>query len=96
MDDDDTEVIEMIEDWDYALLGGRSEGDLMIPCYSSEAIIKRLATEGYSVEETYEYINETCTGMVIDFIHPIEFEVVFEPEEKPRHLTLVPKKEDMH
>ena len=96
MSNDDTEVIEMIEDWDYALLGGRQEGEVMIPCYSSAAIIEQLATEGYSVEETYEYINETCDGMIIDFIHPIEYEVIFEPETSGPHLTLVPNKEDMH
>jgi hypothetical protein len=94
MDELDTEVIEMIADWDYALVGGRLEGDMTIPCYSSAAIIAQLASEGYNEEETFEYINETCAGMLVDFIHPIEFEVTFEADTTP-HLTLVPKK-DLH
>jgi hypothetical protein len=87
--DEDIGEIEMLTDFDEALLGCvYSEDGTPVACYSSEVVMKRLVQEGYEESEALDYVEEMTTGMKLVWIHPIEFEPEFSPTKSP-HLRLV-------
>jgi hypothetical protein len=84
--DDDYEEIEMLGDeFHHALLGAvYEEGGAPVPCYSSGMIVDQLLTEGYTEEQAVDYINEVTEGAKILWIHPLELEPEFSPDDRPR------------
>ena len=89
--DDDFEEIEMLgEEFHHALLGAVYEADgTPVPCYSSAAIVEQLMDdEGYTEEMAVDYINEVTEGAKILWVHPLELQPEFTPDNKP-HLRLV-------
>ena len=89
--EDDFEEIELLGDeFHHALLGAVFENDgTPVPCYSSAAIVEQLMDdEGYTEEMAVDYINEVTEGAKILWIHPLELQPEFEPDNKP-HLRLV-------
>ena len=89
--DDDFEEIELLGDeFHHALLGAVFENDgPPVPCYSSAAIVEQLMQdEGYTEEMAVDYINEVTEGAKILWIHPLELQPEFTPDNKP-HLRLV-------
>ena len=89
--DDAFEEIELLGDeFHHALLGAVFEQDgTPVPCYSSAAIVEQLMDdEGYTEDMAVDYINEVTDGAKILWIHPLELEPEFTPDNKP-HLRLV-------
>ena len=89
--DEDFEEIELLGDeFHHALLGAVFENDgTPVPCYSSAAIVEQLMDdEGYTEEMAVDYINEVTEGAKILWIHPLELQPEFSPDNKP-HLRLV-------
>jgi hypothetical protein len=87
--DEEIGEIEMLADFDDALLGCvYAEDGTPVACYSSEVVMMRLAEEGYGEDEALDYVEEITTGMKLIWIHPIEFEPSFTPT-KGGHLRLV-------
>ena len=88
--DEEYEEIELLsDDFHYALLGAVYENDgTPVPCYSSAMIVDSLMNEGYTEEEAVDYINDVTEGAKILWIHPLELEPEFTPDNKP-HLRLV-------
>jgi hypothetical protein len=89
--DDDFEEIELLGDeFHHALLGAVFEDDgTPVPCYSSAAIVDQLMEgEGYTEEMAVDYINEVTEGAKILWIHPLELQPEFTPDNRP-HLRLV-------
>ena len=89
--DDDFEEIEMLgEEFHHALLGAVYEADgTPVPCYSSAAIVEQLMDgEGFTEEMAVDYINEVTEGAKILWVHPLELQPEFTPDNKP-HLRLV-------
>ena len=89
--DEEFEEIELLGDeFHHALLGAVFENDgTPVPCYSSAAIVEQLMQdEGYTEEMAVDYINEVTEGAKILWIHPLELEPEFTPDNKP-HLRLV-------
>ena len=97
MDDDDTEVIELLDDqFADALLGAVYDDEgTPVPCYSSAAVMDRLLFEGHDEDSALAAVEEATEGMKMIWIHPLEIDVSFEADSKP-HLTLVPSKKDLH
>ena len=99
MSEDDTEV-EMIEllgdEYSDALLGAVFEDDgTPVPCYSSAAVMDRLLFEGHDEDSALAAVEEATEGMKMLWIHPLEIDVSFEADTRPR-LSLVPSKKDLH
>lgn len=89
--DEEFEEIELLGDeFHHALLGAVFEQDgTPVPCYSSAAIVEQLMDdEGYTEDMAVDYINEVTDGAKILWIHPLELEPEFTPDNKP-HLRLV-------
>jgi hypothetical protein len=88
--DDDYEEIEMLgEEYHHALLGAVYEQDgTPVPCYSSGAIVDELMNQGMSEEQAVEWINVETEGAKILWIHPLEIQPDFTPDNRP-HLRLV-------
>ena len=88
---DDTEVIELLGDeYEDALLGCVFADDgTPIPCYSSAAVIDRLLMSGLDQEAALEAAEEATEGMRMVWVHPLELDVEFEPEDPKPHLRLV-------
>ena len=88
--DDEYEDIELLSDeFQYALLGAVFEQDgTPVPCYSSGMIVERLMTEGLTEEQAVDYINEVTDDVKLLWVHPLELEPEFTPDNKP-HLRLV-------
>ena len=89
--DDEFEEIELLGDeFHHALLGAVFEQDgTPVPCYSSAAIVEQLMDdEGYTEEMAVDYINEVTADSKILWIHPLELEPEFTPDNRP-HLRLV-------
>ena len=93
MDDDDTEVemIELLDDqFADALLGAVFDDDgTPVPCYSSAVVMDKMLMDGHDEESAMEAVEAATDGMKMLWIHPLELEVEFEPDPKPRHLRLV-------
>ena len=88
--DEEYEEIELLGDeFHHALLGAVYESDgTPVPCYSSGAIVDSLMSEGYTEEMAVDYINEVTADSKILWVHPLELEPEFTPDNKP-HLRLV-------
>lgn len=88
--DEEYEDIELLsDDFHYALLGAVFEEDgTPVPCYSSGMIVEQLVKEGYNEEEAVDFINAETEGAKILWIHPLELQPAFTPDDKP-HLRLV-------
>ena len=88
--DEEYEEIELLSDeFHHALLGAVYEADgAPVPCYSSGMIVDQLMLEGYTEEQAVDYINEVTDGAKILWIHPLELQPEFSPDNKP-HLRLV-------
>ena len=93
MDDDDTEVTEMIEllsdDFAEALLGAvYDEEGTPVPCYSSAMVMDKMLLDGHDEVSAMEAVEAATEGMKMLWIHPLELEPEFTPDTKP-HLRLV-------
>ena len=88
--DEEYEEIELLGDeFHHALLGAVFEADgTPVPCYPSGAIVESLMDEGYDEESAVDYINEVTADAKILWIHPLELQPDFSPDNKP-HLRLV-------
>jgi hypothetical protein len=91
--DDESEVTELIEllgdEYNEALLGCVYDEDgTPVPCYSSAAVMQRLANEGYEEDEALEAVEVATDGMRLLWIHELELTPDFSPDNKP-HLRLV-------
>ena len=91
--DDESEVTELIEllgdEYNEALLGCVYDEDgTPVPCYSSAAVMQRLANEGYEEDEALEAVEAATDGMRLLWIHELELSPEFSPDNKP-HLRLV-------
>jgi hypothetical protein len=91
MDDDDTEVIELLDDqFADALLGAVYDDEgTPVPCYSSAAVMDQLLLSGYDEDSALAAVEEATDGMRMLWIHPLVLDVEFDPDPKPRHLRLV-------
>ena len=90
MDDDDTEVIELLDDqFADALLGAVYDDEgTPVPCYSSAMVMDKLLMDGHDEASALEAVEEATEGMKMLWIHPLELEPEFTPDTKP-HLRLV-------
>jgi hypothetical protein len=93
MDDENQESTELIEllgdEYNDALLGCvYDEEGTPVPCYSSAAVMQRLISEGYGEDEAMETVESATQGMRLLWIHELELEPEFTPDNKP-HLRLV-------
>ena len=90
MDEEFEEIDLLGDEFHHALLGAVFEQDgTPVPCYSSAAIVEQLmGDEGYSEDMAVDYINEVTADAKILWIHPLELEPEFSPDNKP-HLRLV-------
>ena len=88
--DDEFEEIELLGDeYHNALLGAVYEEDgTPVPCYSSGMIVDELMRQGMSEEQAVDWINVETEGAKILWIHPLEIQPEFTPDNKP-HLRLV-------
>jgi hypothetical protein len=88
--DEDYEEIELLGDeYHHALLGAVYEQDgTPVPCYSSGAIVDELMNQGMTEEQAVEWINVETDGAKILWIHPLEIQPDFTPDDRP-HLRLV-------
>ena len=90
MDDDDTEVIELLDDqFQDALLGAvYDDVGTPVPCYSSAMVMDKLLMDGHDEASALEAVEAATHGMKMLWIHPLELEPEFTPDTKP-HLRLV-------
>ena len=88
--DEDFEEIELLGDeYHHALLGAVYEQDgTPVPCYSSGMIVDELMRQGMTEEQAVDLINVETEGAKILWIHPLELQPEFSPDNKP-HLRLV-------
>jgi hypothetical protein len=88
--DEDYEEIELLGDeYHHALLGAVYEQDgTPVPCYSSGAIVDELMNQGMTEEQAVEWINVETEGAKILWVHPLEIQPDFTPDDRP-HLRLV-------
>jgi hypothetical protein len=88
--DDDYEEIELLGDeYHHALLGAVYEQDgTPVPCYSSGMIMDELMNQGMSEEQAVDWINVETEGAKILWVHPLEIQPDFTPDDRP-HLRLV-------
>ena len=90
MDDDETEVIELLDDqFQDALLGAVYDDEgTPVPCYSSAMVMDKLLMDGHDEASALEAVEAATEGMKMLWIHPLELEPEFTPDTKP-HLRLV-------
>ena len=90
MDDDDTEVIELLDDqFTDALLGAVYDDEgTPVPCYSSAMVMDKMLMDGHDEASALEAVEAATEGMKMLWIHPLELEPEFTPDTKP-HLRLV-------
>jgi hypothetical protein len=88
--DDDTEVIELLDDqFADALLGAVYDDEgTPVPCYSSAMVMDKLLMDGHDEDSALEAVEAATEGMKMLWIHPLELEPEFTPDTKP-HLRLV-------
>ena len=90
MDEVEYEDIELLGDeFHHALVGAVFENDgTPVPCYSSGMVVEQLMQEGLTEDQAVEYVNEVTEGAKILWIHPLELQPEFSPDNRP-HLRLV-------
>ena len=88
--DDDTEVIELLDDqFTDALLGAVYDDEgTPVPCYSSAIVMDKMLMDGHDEASALEAVEAATEGMKMLWIHPLELEPEFTPDTKP-HLRLV-------
>ena len=87
---DEYEEIVLLEEFNDALAGCVFDEDgTPIPCYKTESVWKILEREGYTEEEADNYIEQLTDGLRIIWIHPLELQPEFEPDNRRPHLRLV-------
>ena len=88
--DEDTEVIELLDDqFTDALLGAVYDDEgTPVPCYSSAMVLDLMLEQGHDEASALEAVEAATEGMKMLWIHPLELEVEFTPDDKP-HLRLV-------
>ena len=89
-DEEDTEVIELLDDqFTDALLGAVYDDEgTPVPCYSSAMVMDKMLLDGHDEESALEAVEAATEGMKMLWIHPLELEPEFTPDTKP-HLRLV-------
>jgi len=89
-DEEDTEVIELLDDqFTDALLGAVYDDEgTPVPCYSSAMVMDKLLMDGHDEASAMEAVEVATEGMKMLWIHPLELEPEFTPDTKP-HLRLV-------
>jgi hypothetical protein len=90
MDEVEYEDIELLGDeFHHALVGAvYGEDGTPVPCYLSGLVVEQLTSEGLTEEQAVEYVNEVTEGARILWIHPLELQPEFSPDNRP-HLRLV-------
>ena len=90
MDEVEYEDIELLGDeFHHALVGAVFENDgTPVPCYSSGMVVEQLMSEGLTEDQAVDYVNEVTEGAKILWIHPLELQPEFSPDNRP-HLRLV-------
>ena len=89
MDEEFEEIKLLGDEYHHALLGAVYEQDgTPVPCYSSGMIVDELMRQGMSEEQAVDWINVETEGAKILWIHPLEIQPEFTPDNKP-HLRLV-------
>ena len=93
MDEEDTEVTEMIEllsdEFTEALLGCvYDEEGTPVPCYSSAMVMDKMLMDGHDEDSAMEAVEAATDGMKMLWIHPLELEPEFTPDSRP-NLRLV-------
>ena len=90
MDEVEYEDIELLGDeFHHALVGAVFENDgTPVPCYSSGMVVEQLMREGLTEDQAVDYVNEATEGAKILWIHPLELQPEFSPDNRP-HLRLV-------
>ena len=90
MDEVEYEDFEWLGDeFHHALVGAVFENDgTPVPCYSSGMVVEQLMREGLTEDQAVEYVNEVTEGAKILWIHPLELQPEFSPDNRP-HLRLV-------
>ena len=90
MDEVEYEDIELLGDeFHHALVGAVFENDgTPVPCYSSGMVVEQLMREGLTEDQAVDYVNEVTEGAKILWIHPLELQPEFSPDNRP-HLRLV-------
>ena len=92
MDDDmEVEVIELLDDqFHEALLGCvYDEGGTPVPCYSSAMVMDKLLMDGHDEASAMEAVEAATEGMKMLWIHELELEPEFTPDDTKPHLRLV-------
>ena len=89
MDEVEYEEITLLEEFRDALVGCvfDPEGS-PIPCYKVEVVWEQLALEGYTADQADEYIEHLTAGIRVVWVHPLELQPGFEPDNRP-HLRIV-------
>jgi hypothetical protein len=90
-EEDDTEVIELLDDqFQDALLGAvYDDVGTPVPCYSSAMVMDKLLMDGHDEASALEAVEAATDGMKMLWIHPLELEPEFEPDTTKPHLRLV-------
>ena len=90
MDEVEYEDIELLGDeFHHALVGAvYGEDGTPVPCYASGMVVEQLMREGLTEDQAVDYVNEATEGAKILWIHPLELQPEFSPDDKP-HLRLV-------
>jgi len=89
-EDTEVEVIELLDDqFTDALLGAvDDEEGTPVPCYSSAMVMDKLLMDGHDEASALEAVEAATEGMKMLWIHELELEPEFTPDDKP-HLRLV-------
>jgi hypothetical protein len=90
MDEEYEEITLLSDEYQHALLGCVYEEDgTPVPCYSSGKIVGQLMNEGYTEDEAVDFLNVETEGAKILWIHDLELDPTFTPDNKRPHLRIV-------
>ena len=96
MDDNELFEIDLVEEFAFAANKFIYTEKGPVVCYDCDAVLSYLITqEGMTHDAAIDYMDETMDGVRFIWIHDIDLDVEMIPDDKP-HLSIVPKKEDMH
>ena len=96
MDDKELFEIDLVEEFAFAANKFIYTEKGPVVCYDCDAVLAYLITqEGMTHDAAIDYMDETMEGVRFIWIHDIDLDVELIPDDKP-HLSIVPKKEDMH
>jgi hypothetical protein len=87
---DEYEEIVLLDEFNDALVGCVYDpAGTPIPCYSAKIAWSILSAEGYTEEEADDYVEKLTDGITVVWIHPLELQPEFEPDNRRPHLRLV-------